>query len=454
MKLCVIGTGYVGLVSGTCFADLGNTVICVENNQEKLAVLNKGEAPFYEPGLKERMQRNFDAERLVFTDDLKKGVLESEIIMIAVGTPQSDTGEADLSAVYSVAEDVFSILAAEPEAEFKVVVTKSTVPVGTGKQLESRRAAVGIKADQVAVASNPEFLREGTAIYDFFHPDRIVLGSASQEALSLLSDLYEPLYRTETPIVRTTLETSELSKYASNAFLATKISFINEMANLCELTGADVHDISKIMGMDGRIGRYFLHAGPGYGGSCFPKDTQALIHTSKELGYDLKVVKAVEDVNFLQKERVLQYVTRVFGEDLAGKHFALLGVAFKPNTDDVRDASSRVIIKQLVDRGATVSVVDPEVKSLPEYEGLETVGFAKNSYEASKNAVAIILVTEWNAFRELDLAKLRDSMKQNYFFDLRNVYTPEKLKQAGFNPYVIGRCLISQSVEDEVVVSG
>ncbi len=439
MKICVIGTGYVGLVTGTCLADLGNRVVCIDNNPEKLACLKRHEVPFYEPGLAERIKRNVEGDRLVFSDSIEDNIQEAEIIFIGVGTPPLPTGEADLSAVYAVANSVFDAYQRLKCSDFKVLVTKSTVPVGTGQTICEMRDASQLSDHHIGVVSNPEFLREGTAIYDFFHPDRIVIGSENEVALDRITELYEPLYRNETPIVRTDMQTSELSKYASNAFLATKISFINEMSNLCELHQADVNDISKIMGMDGRIGRYFLHPGPGYGGSCFPKDTQALIHMSERVGYDLKIVKAVEAVNVLQKQHVISHIKEYFGSSLEGKTFAILGLSFKPNTDDVRDASSIVIIQGLLDMGASINAFDPEVKQLDAFKGNDAVKFAKNSYDAATDADAVILVTEWNTFRELDLAELKKVMKTSVFFDLRNVYAPEKLVAMGFEVYTIGR---------------
>ncbi|MAQ64530.1 MAG: UDP-glucose 6-dehydrogenase [Actinobacteria bacterium] len=446
MKVMVVGTGYVGLVTGTCLADLGNFVTCVDSDLEKLKVLEECKSPFYEPGLEERLKRNIDAGRLTFTSSIRDTFQETDIFFNAVGTPPQESGESDLSYVYSVVNEFFDVYKELGCQDFKILVTKSTVPVGTGQEIISIRDSYGISDDQVAIVSNPEFLREGTAIYDFFHPDRIVIGSSNEKALDVAQELYSPLYRSETPIVRTSLQTSELSKYASNAFLATKISFINEMANLCELMGADVSDISKIMGMDGRIGKYFLHPGPGYGGSCFPKDTKALVHLSEKLGYDLKVVSAVEVVNESQKKRVMSYVLDYFDHDIAGKTFALLGLSFKPNTDDVREASSLTIIELLLKYGAKVKAFDPEVKSLTQFEDNQNFSIVSDSYEAAELSDAIILVTEWNTFRELDLIRLKASMNHpSLFFDLRNVYSPEKLSDAGFETYVIGRKLLSSS---------
>ncbi len=447
MKIMVVGTGYVGLVTGICLADLGNFVTCVDSDLEKLTVLKGGKSPFYEPGLEERLKRNSDAGRLTFTSSIRDAFKETDIFFNAVGTPPQESGESDLSYVYSVVNEFFDVYKELGVQDFKVLVTKSTVPVGTGQEIVAIRDSYGISDDQVAIVSNPEFLREGTAIYDFFHPDRIVIGSSNEQALDIIQELYSPLYRSETPVVRTSLQTSELSKYASNAFLATKISFINEMANLCELTGADVSDISKIMGMDGRIGKYFLHPGPGYGGSCFPKDTKALVHLSEKLGYDLKVVAAVEEVNDHQKKRVMSYILDYFNHDLTGKTFAVLGLSFKPNTDDVREASSLVIIESLLNQGANVKAFDPEVNFLSEFDDYDGFSIVGDSYEASESADAIILVTEWNMFRELDLKRLKSVMNQPVFFDLRNVYSPKKLEDAGFDAYVVGRKCLKVAID-------
>jgi len=447
LKICVVGTGYVGLVSGTCFADLGNTVCCIDNNSEKIKTLNRGESPFYEPGLAERITRNATANRLTFSSNLKEAVSTASIIFIAVGTPPLDSGKADLSAVFSVATEVLNFIKQNNSGEFKVIVTKSTVPVGTGQKIMSMRDDTGLTEQQVGILSNPEFLREGTAIYDFFHPDRIVLGSANSKALDMVATLYEPLYRRDTPIIKTTIQTSELSKYASNAFLATKISFINEMANICEKTNASVKDISNIMGMDGRIGKYFLHPGPGYGGSCFPKDTQALVHLADEVGYDLKIVKAVEEVNKLQKDRSLFYLLDYYNNDLSNKTIGILGLAFKPNTDDMRESSSLAIIDKLLACGAKVKAFDPEVKSLAQYSSNDSFSMLNSSYEVAENTDALFLVTEWNTFRELDLEKIKNLMATPVFFDLRNVYSARRLQDAGFTTYIIGEHLITDSLK-------
>lgn len=437
MKVAVIGTGYVGLVSGTCFSDLGNSVICVDNNAEKVQVLQNHEVPFFEPGLDTCMKRNSQADRLTFTTSTKEAVIDSEVVFIAVGTPPKENGTADLSAVFSVVQDVIDTVKTESNPSLRVLVTKSTVPVGTGRQIMKTIEKEGL-SDLILVASNPEFLREGSAMHDFFRPDRVVIGSDSQVALDKIANLYAPLYRNKTPIVKTTLETSELSKYASNAFLATKISFINEMACLCDKMGADVRDIANIMGMDGRIGQYFLHPGPGYGGSCFPKDTQALIQTSAKLGYDLKIVKAAENVNKKQKSIASSKVIEFLG-DVTGKTVGVLGLAFKPNTDDVRDSSSIELINDLLKLKAKVKVYDPEAMGHGRAMWGDKVVFCKNSYEVSADADAIVLMTEWNAFRELDLARIKALMSGDVFIDMRNVYDHDDFRPHGYRFYLIGR---------------
>ncbi len=438
MKITVIGTGYVGLVSGTCLSDLGNTVVCVDKNVEKLAILKSGKVPFYEPSLAEKIERNFKAGRLRFTDDLSTAVTDSNLIFIAVGTPPLDAGGADLSDVFSVVNSVIAIVKASQDKTKKVLVTKSTVPVGTGRKIMDLISDAGLDSSDLAVLSNPEFLREGSAVYDFFHPDRIVIGSDDEEALDLVSNLYEPLYRNKNPMIRTQLESSELSKYASNAFLATKISFINEMANLCERLGADVKDVSKIMGLDGRIGRYFLHAGPGYGGSCFPKDTKALVKIAEDVGYDLKIVKAAESVNTYQKARVFALLKDKCG-DLKGKTIGILGLAFKPDTDDIREAPSLVVIADLLNSGVKVRVYDPEAMGNGRDMYGRAVTFCESSYDAAQSADALLLMTEWNTFKELDFARLGATMSRKLLLDFRNVYEHGDVAGFGFESYHVGR---------------
>ena len=447
MKIMIVGTGYVGLVTGTCLADLGNFVTCVDSDLKKLTVLKGCKSPFYESGLEERLKRNSEAGRLSFTSSIRDDFKETDVFFNIVGTPSLESGELDLSYMYSVVREFFDVYKNTGCNDFKVFVMKSTVPVGTGQEIVAIRESYGISDDQVAIVSNPEFLRQGTAVDDFFHPDRIVIGSSCDKALDIVQKLYDPLSRRDTPIVRTSLQTAELSKYASNTYLATKISFINEMANLCELTGADVSDVSKIMGLDARIGRYFLNFGPGYGGSCLPKDTKSLVHLSEILGYDLKIASAVEAVNDHQKKRVMSYILDYFNHDLTGKIFAVLGLSFKPNTDDVRESSSLVIIESLLNQGANVKAFDPEVNFLSEFDDYDGFSIVGDSYEASESADAIILVTEWNMFRELDLKRLKSVMNQPVFFDLRNVYSPKKLEDAGFDAYVVGRKCLKVAID-------
>lgn len=438
MKITVIGAGYVGLVTGTCFADLGNTVTCVEVDLQKLDQLRRGEVPFFEPSLSEKMKRSLDAGRLHFTNDLEEAISDSAIVFSAVGTPPKANGEADLQYVFQVVDAVIDLVLKTNDNTQRILITKSTVPVGTGRKIQKRIQDAGLSEDKLVNASNPEFLREGSAVHDFFHPDRIVLGGYNKEALDALSTLYDPIYRTDVPIVRTDLETAELSKYASNAFLATKISFINEMANLCELMGANVKDISKIMGMDGRIGKYFLHPGPGYGGSCFPKDTKALIHTADGLNYDLKSVKAAESVNAAQKEKAAQQIIEACGGSVDGKTIAILGLAFKPNTDDIREAPSIHIMNTLLAAGATCRVYDPE--AMNNIRGLfnDRLSYCDSSYDAALGSDAIALVTEWNTFRELNFEKLLEQCNTPRFLDFRGVYKPAELVAAGFDAYVVG----------------
>lgn len=443
MNITCIGTGYVGLVTGTCFAELGNTVICVDNNVQKLEQLERHESPFYEPGLAERIERNRTAGRLHFTDDISSAVLKSDLVFIAVGTPSDDTGAADLSAVFAVAKAVIQTIKRSLDSKFRVLVTKSTVPVGTGQKIQHLVTEAGLTDEQLSVVSNPEFLREGSAIYDFFHPDRIVLGGNSATALEKVAALYDPLNLNETPIVKTSLNSSELSKYAANAFLATKISFINEMANLCEAVNADVQDVARIMGMDKRIGKFFLHPGPGYGGSCFPKDTKALVKIGEEYGETLSIVAAVDDRNDQQKTRHLAILKQVFNNDLSGKTITLLGASFKPETDDIREAPALKIIETLLEEGCKIQLFDPQ--AMPNckayFKDNTAVSFHNDSYDAALNADALLLVTEWNVFRELDLDKLKTNMKGTLFCDLRNVYYPETLRKHGFLPYTLGKAL-------------
>lgn len=432
MNITVIGSGYVGLVTGACFAELGVTVTCVDKEADKIDRLQKGEIPIYEPGLEELVRKNAKAGRISFTTDLGQAIQEALVIFIAVGTPPRGDGFADLSHVEAVAETI-----ADKMNGYKVIVTKSTVPVGTGARL---RKIIGGRLKEhfdFDIVSNPEFLREGSAIEDFLHPNRVVIGARSQQAAAIMRDLYRPLYLIETPMLITDIPTAEMVKYASNAFLATKISFINEVANVCETVGADVQQVAKGMGLDRRIGSKFLHAGPGYGGSCFPKDVSALAQISKNSGYEFGIIEAVMKVNKNQKERMVTKIQEAIG-DLQGKRIALLGLAFKPNTDDMRDAPSIVIVEALQKLGAEIVACDPaaieEAKKI-----MKKVGFVDDPYVAIDGADAVILMTEWNPYRSLDLERVKKSLKTAVFIDLRNVYEPKRMAEFGFEYTSVGR---------------
>ncbi len=432
MYISVIGTGYVGLVTGACFAEFGLNVLCMDLDEKRIASLEKGKVPFFEPGLAELVEKNIQAGRLRFTTDLNKAVDEALAIFIAVGTPSRPDGSADLSFVDEVARSVGSRMTG-----YKVVITKSTVPVGTAvrvKKLIEENQAVPCN---FGVVSNPEFLREGSAIEDFMRPNRVVIGADSQASVAIMKDLYRPLYLLDAPVVITDIPTAEVIKYASNVFLATKISFINEMANLCELVGADVQMVSKGMGLDKRIGSKFLHAGPGYGGSCFGKDTAALINIGTEAGYEMKVAKATKQVNEDQHARMVEKIQAALG-DLKGKTIGLLGLAFKPNTDDIRDSPALAIAEKLIKAGVTVRTYDPEaleesMKVLPDMVPCQ------DAYQTVEGADAVVLVTEWNQFRNLDFEQIRAKVKSPIFIDLRNVYEPERMAELGFYYVSVGR---------------
>jgi len=433
MKIAMVGSGYVGLVSGACFADFGHDVVCIDKDQSKIDRLHEGVMPIYEPGLDALVESNVKAGRLSFTTDLAEGIRGARAIFIAVGTPsRRGDGHADLSYVHAVAREVGENLSGEA-----VVVTKSTVPVGTGRRLQ--RLFKAKRPDlEIDVASNPEFLREGSAIEDFLRPDRVVCGVESERAKDVLSQAYRPLNLIETPIMFTSLETAELVKYATNSFLATKITFINEMADLCEKVGADVQQVAKGMGLDGRIGRKFLHAGPGYGGSCFPKDTLALLRTGEQNDSHLRIVEAVVNVNEHRKRRMVKKIVDAMGGQIAGKTVGVLGVTFKPNTDDMRDSPSLVILPALRAEGARVRAFDPEgmkeaAKLLPEIEWCE------GPYDPAAGADALVVLTEWNVFRGLDLDRLKDEMRTPLLIDLRNIFDPEQVAAVGFAYTGIGR---------------
>ncbi|HYI73451.1 MAG TPA: UDP-glucose/GDP-mannose dehydrogenase family protein [Skermanella sp.] len=433
MRIAMIGTGYVGLVSGACFSEFGVTVTCVDKDAGKIDRLNRGEIPIYEPGLDELVAKNVKAGRLSFSLDLASSVADADAVFIAVGTPsRRGDGHADLSYVYGAAEEI-----ARGINDYTVVVTKSTVPVGTGREVARiiRRTRPDV---DFGVASNPEFLREGSAIGDFLRPDRVVIGTDSDRARAVMRALYRPLYLIETPIVMTSLETAELIKYAANTFLATKITFINEIADLCEKVGADVHDVAKGIGLDGRIGKKFLHPGPGYGGSCFPKDTLALVRTAQDYGSPLRIVETVVDINDKRKKSMADRIVEACGGDVDGKTIAVLGVTFKPNTDDMRDSPSLDIIPALQAKGAVIRAFDPAGQHEAE-KLLPGVTWCGDTYETLEGASAIALLTEWNEFRVLDFKRARELMKTPVLVDLRNVYNPDDMEMAGFAYTCVGR---------------
>jgi UDPglucose 6-dehydrogenase len=432
MRIAMIGTGYVGLVSGACFSEFGHDVVCVDKDVEKVAALRAGKIPIYEPGLEDVVAVNVKAGRLSFTASTADAVHGADAVFIAVGTPsRRGDGHADLTYVYAAAEEIAAAL-----DRYAVVVTKSTVPVGTSREVEAiiRRARPEAAFD---VASNPEFLREGSAIEDFRRPDRVVVGCDGDHARQVMQEIYRPLYLNETPMLFTSRESSELIKYAANAFLATKITFINEIADLCEKVGADVQDVARGMGLDGRIGNKFLHAGPGFGGSCFPKDTLALRKTAQDHGSPTRIVEAVVEVNDARKRAMAAKIERAFG-GVKGKTIAILGLTFKPNTDDMRDAPSLVIVPYLQDKGAEVRAFDPEGA----HEARRLLGNVKlceNAYGALDGADGVVILTEWNQFRALDLARVKSLLKQPLMVDLRNIYRPGRMAAAGFTYISVGR---------------
>ncbi|SDD90935.1 UDP-glucose dehydrogenase family protein [Rhodospira trueperi] len=433
MRISMIGTGYVGLVSGTCFSEFGVTVTCIDKDAGKIERLNRGEIPIYEPGLDALVTSNAAAGRLSFATDLGPAVADSDAVFIAVGTPsRRGGGHADLSYVYAAAREI-----ARAMNGYTVVVTKSTVPVGTGREVERIIREERPDAD-FDVVSNPEFLREGSAIQDFMRPDRVVIGAESERAQAVMRQLYRVLYLIETPIVFTTLESSEMIKYAANTFLATKITFINEVADLCEKVGADVHDVARGIGLDNRIGRKFLHAGPGYGGSCFPKDTLALVTTAKEVGSPLRIVETVVDINAKRKRAMAERIIDACDGSVVGKTVAILGLTFKPNTDDMRDSPSLDIVPALVEAGATVRAFDPEGmdearKLLPD------ITYGADAYDVMTGADALVILTEWNEFRALNLDRVKEVLKAPVMVDLRNVYNPTDMVAAGFRYTSVGR---------------
>lgn len=432
MHIAVIGTGYVGLVSGACFAEFGVDVTCVDVDQTKIEKLNSGVIPIYEPGLDNVVKKNAEAGRLHFTTDIRSAVQQSLVVFLAVGTPPKPDGTPDMSFYRQAALDV-----ADAMNGYKVLVTKSTVPVGTGKWLrEFVTANLSVETD-FGVASNPEFLREGAAISDFMRPDRVVIGSNETKAIEIMKELYRPLYLIETPIVITSLESAELIKYAANAFLATKITFINEIANLCDAIGCDVHDVARGMGMDNRIGRKFLHPGPGYGGSCFPKDTRALTTVADSFGVETRIVDAVIEANDRQRDAMIPKIEGLVG-DLNGKRIGMLGLSFKPETDDMRESPAIEIINSLIEKGAVVKAYDPVAmdESRHYVKGIE---YAEDEYDAIHGADVMVIVTEWNQFRALDLDRVKELLGSPKIADLRNIYEPKEMRERGFDYVGVGR---------------
>jgi UDPglucose 6-dehydrogenase len=433
MNICVIGTGYVGLVTGACLAEFGMSLICVDNDHQKIHLLQQGKVPIYEPGLEDLVMKNMREGRLSFSTSIQEGVTSSLVIFIAVGTPSLDDGSADLRAAEAVAKEI-----AQHMNGYKVIVIKSTVPVGTSRYLRKLIQENQTQPTPFDIVSNPEFQREGSAIEDFMRPDRVTIGAENEQAIAIMKDIYSALYIIETPFVITNLETAEMVKYASNSFLATKVSFINEIANLCEAMGADVHHVARAMGLDGRIGKKFLHPGPGYGGSCFPKDTRALSRMAKERGYSFKILDSVIQVNEEQKRRMVSKIKEKVG-DLRGKTIGILGLSFKPNTDDIRESSSIAIIQDLLAIGAKVKAFDPaaieEAKAVLPPE----VAYGKDAYDVASGCDALVLATEWNQFRRLDLQRMKGLLKNPIFIDLRNVYDPDQMKRLGFDYCGVGR---------------
>ncbi len=434
MHICMVGTGYVGLVSGACFSEFGIDVICVDNVKEKIDLLNQGIMPIYEPGLDVLIQKNVREGRLSFTTNLKEAVEKCLVVFISVGTPPNPDGSPNLTYVWDVAGEI-----AEAMNGYKVIVNKSTVPVGTGEKMRAFLEKNMKTRSKFSVVSNPEFLREGSAIDDFRRPDRVVIGADDSESIAIMKDVYSPLYLLETPVVITSVKSAELIKYAANSYLAMRISYINEIANICELVGADAHEVAIGMGLDNRIGKKFLHPGPGYGGSCFPKDTRAFLQLACENDYEFKIMKAVIDANEEQKMRSIEKIRKAAG-DLSGKTIGILGLSFKPNTDDMRDSPAIPIMKHLLKEGAEVKVYDPAAmeESKKHMDG-ENVHYCENVYEVARDSDSLVFMTEWNQFRKIDLEKIRKLLKKPVIIDLRNIYEPEAMRSLGFEYTGMGR---------------
>ncbi|MGQ4810392.1 UDP-glucose 6-dehydrogenase [Candidatus Entotheonellaceae bacterium PAL068K] len=433
MHICVIGTGYVGLVTGACFAEFGMQVTCVDNVAAKITALQEGRMPVHEPGLQELVARNQRDGRLAFTTDIAKAIEQALVIFIAVGTPAGTDGAADLRYIDEVADTIGHHMHA-----CKLIATKSTVPVGTAVRIKERIQAGQTEPMAFSVVSNPEFLREGSAIEDFMRPDRVVIGGEDPHALAIMRELYSPLYLVETPFVITDIVTAEMIKYAANTFLAMKISFINEVANVCDAVGAEVHDVARALGLDQRIGPKFLHPGPGYGGSCFPKDVQSLVHFAREVGVDLELASAVDRVNTRQWQRMVDKIVAMLDGEVSGKTIGILGLSFKPNTDDIREAPALAIIAALQERGATIKAYDPVAMPLAQ-QVLHDVEYGADAYAVCANSDALVLITEWNQFRGLDLARVRALLQTPVVVDLRNIYEPENMRRFGFRYTAVGR---------------
>jgi UDPglucose 6-dehydrogenase len=437
MKIAVVGTGYVGLVTGTCFAETGNKVTCVDINTKIIDKLNSGQVTIYEPGLEKLFLRNQKEGRLTFTTSLEDGIKDAQIIFLALPTPPGEDGSADLKYILGVANDLGKLISKD---DFKVIIDKSTVPVGTADKVKAAILSNGAAESSFSVVSNPEFLREGVAVDDFMKPDRVVIGTSSERAKKIMNDLYAPFLRQGNPIIFMDEKSAELTKYAANSFLATKITFMNEIANLCELLDADVDMVRKGIGSDERIGKRFLFPGIGYGGSCFPKDVQALAKSSTEVNYEFKILDAVMDVNEKQKLHLVPKIKKYFNNDLSGKHFALWGLAFKPNTDDIREAPALYLIDALTAAGATVTVFDPEaMNNVRETEHGKKVTFAENQYDALQNAEALIIATEWSEFRTPDFDKIDSLLKTKLIFDGRNVFDLTQMEEMGYHYESVGR---------------
>lgn len=437
MNLSIIGTGYVGLVSGTCFAEMGNNVICVDNDPAKLAKFKKAEVTIYEPGLELIFQRNIEKNRLSFTDDLKNTVLNTDVIFLCLPTPQGEDGSADLKYVLGVADNIGEILKESGDKDFKIIVNKSTVPVGTAQKVAHEISKHGV--NNFDVVSNPEFLREGFAVDDFMKPDRIVIGAANDESFKIMRQIYEPFVRQGNPILEMDTASAEVTKYAANSYLAMRITYMNQLANFCEKVGANIDLIRKGMGSDNRIGKRFLFAGIGYGGSCFPKDVNALIKTSLESGSEITILTEVDKVNHLQKSVLVEKVLNYYKGNIEGKTFGVWGLSFKPNTDDMREAPSVIIINQLLEKGAKIKVYDPAAMEAAKFDLGDTVEYCNDEFEAIENTDALLIFTEWNEFRNPSLKLVKSKIKDNVIFDGRNLFSTEQMEVLGINYFSMGR---------------